>query len=76
MKKKEMLSELKTQYSKMHAECHKVALDAECHYAECRHTECRGAFSGYSLVKQLAWSVPKKENVFVTLTDIKSGKML
>jgi hypothetical protein len=27
--------------SVMYAECHKLALYAECQYAECRHAECR-----------------------------------
>jgi hypothetical protein len=30
-----------------YAECHKLALFAECHYAECRHAECRGAHQEY-----------------------------
>ncbi len=27
----------------VNAECLKLALDADCHYAECRYAECRGA---------------------------------
>ncbi len=32
-----------TMHSVMYAECHKLALYAQCHYAECLSAECRGA---------------------------------
>jgi hypothetical protein len=29
----------------LYAECHQLALCAECHYAECHYAECRGAIA-------------------------------